>query len=110
MKFDLEKFREMITLANDPGYAISMHEITDTIIMARKALDRMAELEGHLAESEARSLLNFQRYEALRDAIESGKLEWERWTERPSWDDLPDEEKAIRIDFARRGLQAEGKL
>jgi hypothetical protein len=66
---------------------------------------RIITLEHALCEAEARSLLNYQRYEELRNAMDDD----EEGTYL-SWDDLPEGEKDIRIDFARRGLKAEGKI
>lgn len=66
--------------------------------------DRIAELEQALCESEARSLLNFQRYEA---ALVGEQLVW---AQTHDWDACHDEEKQDRIEFARKWLKAEGKL
>lgn len=62
-----------------------------------------AKRQDALCESEARSLLNFQRFE---EAME-GELMWARTHD---WDACHEEERQDRIDFARRGLKAEGKL
>ena len=66
--------------------------------------NRIVALELALCESEARSLLNFQRFEA---AMEGEQLTWAKMHD---WDACHDEERRDRIDFARRGLKAEGKL
>lgn len=71
------------------------------------ALDRIEELEQALCESEARSLHNFMRCDQLRDAFMMGET---TWVEGPSWDDLTQAERNIRIDFARKWPKAEGRL
>jgi hypothetical protein len=68
--------------------------------MLPDAIARIEELEKLLIESEAISLCNFQRYEkAVCDAVVS-----------PAWSDLPEEERAIRLEMSMKMLKCEGKI
>jgi len=105
MKFDLEKFKSMLKLANDPKYPYSMHEATDLIIMAGHAANRIEELESLLVESKAISLHNFQRYQA---AIGEGHIS--NMDHRISWDGLSEERRKAIMEVHREMLHMEGKL
>lgn len=98
LKFDLEKAKEI--LDSDCQESEMICTIQET---GQAALDRIAELEGHLCEAEARSLHNFQRYGAVVN---------NRHLANPvlSWDDMGEDERELRIEIARKMLHCEGKL
>lgn len=76
--------------------------------MAAQFREKYDNLEKALCEAEARSLLNFQRFEAAMDeARAEGDLVWARTHD---WDACHEDEQKDRIAFARRVLKAEGKL
>jgi hypothetical protein len=97
VKFDIRKARQ------ETG-------IRERLEILPLALDRIEELEGMVIEERAIAIHNFQRYEAIRDAVERGEVEWERYTERPAWSDLPEEQRKAIIEVHREMLHMEGKL
>jgi hypothetical protein len=109
-KFDMQKAREICkryeTWRGEPAT-----NIEEAALLLPAALDRIeeqdrriAELEQAICESEARSLLNFQRFEA---ALSGEHL---TWAQTHDWDACHDDERKDRIAFARKCLKAEGKL
>ena len=80
-------------------------DLMHTTKMLYSALDRIAELERLLVESEAISLHNFRRYGA---AIGEGHIS--NMDHRIGWSDLPEEQRKAIIESHRYLLKCEGKL
>ena len=104
LKFDIETARDILEkILSRDEYIDHDYQAARAAAILPSAIDRIAELEGHLCEAEARSLLNFQRYEAVVN---------NRHLADPvlSWDDLGEDERELRIEIARKMLHCEGKL
>jgi hypothetical protein len=65
-------------------------------------------LRDRLCESEAISLHNFQRYEAMLP--DGGHSCMDREQAKLSWDDLPEEQRKAIIEVHREMLKCEGKI
>lgn len=115
MTFDLEKATDIIRRKEDgesrsyPTYPDERNDIAeDALQMLLPALARIKELESLLCESDAISLHNFQRYEAM---LPDGKHSChDREMAKIGWSDLPEGRRKAIIEAHREMLQHGGKL
>lgn len=111
LKFDMVEAKDIATkLSSKDEYIDYDYQQGRAAAMLPAAIDRIEELERLLCIESAISLHNFQRYEALKAAIGEGRTEREQYTEMPSWDDLPEEQRKAIIEVHREMLRVEGKL
>lgn len=105
LKFNMKVSRDILEkILSRDGYVDHDYQASRAASILPSAIDRISELEGYLCEAEARSLLNFQRYEA---AIGERHMVTDPTR---SWDDLGEDEKELRLEISRKMLHCEDKI